>query len=593
MQKREHSIIRKVFTRSLIVYILNNFTWSIGVLVDGAVIGNFFGVDAVAAYGLVWPLTMAFVLVGSIFAGGSRNLYTKLAGQGETREANQVFTLACLVSVVLSLGMAVLAFVLRSPLAVLLGAHGKNAALHPLTCSYLAGILLGLPFDNFAKVVSGYLGIDSDHRTIVAASVAMTVTDILGDLTVVILFPGSLFGLGAATALGQVVYLAVLLTHFLRRDRMLHFTLRGMTGIGEKLKFMVASGLPACVIRVSSTVCGILVNRMLSAAAASSYIAAYSVHCSVTSLVGSTYLGVSDTVWTMSSIYYGEEDRKALRQLQNTSMTIGLVTTGLVSVVLALFPRVFAGIYVGRSDPETLALAAEAVKVFAFSTPLYLLVYTFNGYLMGTEKLHAANIYSFFMKCGAVVPTVWLMLRLMGGRGVWFAIPVSLAVMLLVTVIYILCWDFGDSFSIKRLLLKENFGSKDGEAELNISADTMLEVIGMSRLAGLFCAEQGIDQKRANILALCIEEMGGNIMEHGFSDGKPHMIDMRILVKDGELILRLRDDCRPFNPVERYRMASQQEDDPTRNVGIRMVMKMSRDVKYLSTMSTNNLIIRI
>ena len=393
--------------------------------------------------------------------------------------------------------------------------------------------------------------------------------------------------------LGQVVYLAVLLTHFLRRDRMLHFTLRGMTGIGEKLKFMVASGLPACVIRVSSTVCGILVNRMLSAAAASSYIAAYSVHCSVTSLVGSTYLGVSDTVWTMSSIYYGEEDRKALRQLQNTSMTIGLVTTGLVSVVLALFPRVFAGIYVGRSDPETLALAAEAVKVFAFSTPLYLLVYTFNGYLMGTEKLHAANIYSFFMKCGAVVPTVWLMLRLMGGRGVWFATPVSLAVMLLVTVIYILCWDFGDSFSIKRLLLKENFGSKDGEAELNISADTMLEVIGMSRLAGLFCAEQGIDQKRANILALCIEEMGGNIMEHGFSDGKPHMIDMRILVKDGELILRLRDDCRPFNPVERYRMALQQEDDPTRNVGIRMVMKMSRDVKYLSTMSTNNLIIRI
>ena len=158
MQKREHSIIRKVFTRSLIVYILNNFTWSIGVLVDGAVIGNFFGVDAVAAYGLVWPLTMAFVLVGSIFAGGSRNLYTKLAGQGETREANQVFTLACLVSVVLSLGMAVLAFVLLSPLAVLLGAHGKNAALHRLPAAIWPVFCLACPLTTSQKWFPAILG---------------------------------------------------------------------------------------------------------------------------------------------------------------------------------------------------------------------------------------------------------------------------------------------------------------------------------------------------------------------------------------------------------------------------------------------------
>ena len=32
---------------------------------------------------------------------------------------------------------------------------------------------------------------------------------------------------------------------------------------------------------------------------------------------------------------------------------------------------------------------------------------------------------------------------------------------------------------------------------------------------------------------------------------------------------------------------------PTKNVGIRLVMNSCRDVQYLSTMSTNNLIIRI
>ena len=107
-----------------------------------------------------------------------------------------------------------------------------------------------------------------------------------------------------------------------------------------------------------------------------------------------------------------------------------------------------------------------------------------------------------------------------------------------------------------------------------------------------FCRENGIDKRKANILSLCIEELGNNIIEHGFSDGKPHSIDMRILIKEEEVILRLRDDCRSFNPVERYKMTIEQED-VTKNIGIRMVMKMCSDVKYLSTMNTNNLIIRI
>ncbi|MBR1442055.1 MAG: ATP-binding protein [Firmicutes bacterium] len=591
MKPREHSIVEKVFTRSLVVYILNKFTWSVGLLVDGAVIGNFLGVDSVAAYGLVWPLTLAFVLVGNILSGGSRNLYTKLVGQGSAKEANHVFTLACLLSFLLSLMLALLAFLFLSPLAAVLGASGENAALHPLTCAYLSGILLGLPFDNCAKVLAGYMGIDSDHKRVVMAVAVMTATNIIGDLFAVIFFNSSLFALGAATSLGQVVYLIMLSTHFFRRKRMLHFTLKGLTGVAEKLKIMFSNGLPACITRISNCFSGIMVNCILSTAATSSFIAAYSVHRSMTSLVGSAYLGVADTIWTLSSIYYGEEDKNALKKLQNTALKIGLGITLIISLILALFSHIIAGIYVGQKNPEALSLAEDAVLVFAFSAPLYLLMYSFNSYLMGTGKLHASNIYSFFMKCGVVVPSVWLMVQLTGGRGAWLATPVTLTIMLTVAFIYIKFWKIGDTFSVKRLLLEDNFAVDDGQ-ELAVSADSTLEVLGMSRIAGLFCRENGIDEKKANLLSLCIEELGVNIIEHGFSDGKPHSIDMRILIKDDELILRLRDDCRPFNPVERYKMTTEQED-VTKNIGIRMIMKMCSYVKYLSTMNTNNLIIRI
>ena len=210
---------------------------------------------------------------------------------------------------------------------------------------------------------------------------------------------------------------------------------------------------------------------------------------------------------------------------------------------------------------------------------------------------------------GSTVTVNWLIGSSISAFGVGFLSYVSQAIgareterarraaaqsvlMVLAAGVYILCWKGGGSFRFKRLLLHPDFGADAGK-ELSISADTMLEVVGMSRLAGLFCRENGIDERKANVLALCIEELGGNIIAHGFSDGKPHSIDMRILAKDGELILRIRDDCRPFNLMERYRMTTMQAEDPTKNIGIRMVVKMSRDVRYLSTLETNNLIIRI
>lgn len=84
--------------------------------------------------------------------------------------------------------------------------------------------------------------------------------------------------------------------------------------------------------------------------------------------------------------------------------------------------------------------------------------------------------------------------------------------------------------------------------ESAITADSILEIEGMSRLVWLFCQENGID-KKTNKIAICIEELGTNIIKHGYVEEEDYSIDIRIIVKDNELILRVRDDCRPFNIV--------------------------------------------
>ena len=85
--------------------------------------------------------------------------------------------------------------------------------------------------------------------------------------------------------------------------------------------------------------------------------------------------------------------------------------------------------------------------------------------------------------------------------------------------------------------------------------------------------------------------MAGNVVTHGFNDKKSHSIDIRVVQSDEDVILRIRDNCREFNPTDRLKVNDNHEDG--RNIGIRMVYKIARDVNYQNLLGLNVLTIKI
>ena len=66
---------------------------------------------------------------------------------------------------------------------------------------------------------------------------------------------------------------------------------------------------------------------------------------------------------------------------------------------------------------------------------------------------------------------------------------------------------------------------------------------------------------------------------------------MRVIRLDSGWMLRMRDNCPKFDPTEWLKL--HENEDKTRNIGIRMVCGMAKDIKYLSTMELNNITITI
>ena len=86
--------------------------------------------------------------------------------------------------------------------------------------------------------------------------------------------------------------------------------------------------------------------------------------------------------------------------------------------------------------------------------------------------------------------------------------------------------------------------------------------------------------------------MAGNVVTHGFAkDNRSHSADIRVIHKDDELVLRIRDNCESFNPSEYARLMEPGEAD--RNVGIRLVYRIASKVSCQNLLGMNVLTIRI
>ena len=64
-----------------------------------------------------------------------------------------------------------------------------------------------------------------------------------------------------------------------------------------------------------------------------------------------------------------------------------------------------------------------------------------------------------------------------------------------------------------------------------------------------------------------------------------------MICRDDGILLRIRDDCVPFNPSDRLGVL--EPEDKMRNAGIRLVYAIADDIQYQNLLGLNVLTVRI
>ena len=583
---KDTGMLERLFFKLLPVQILIVAMGSVNLIVDGAVAGRCIDASTVGVVGLYYPMVNALNAVGAVLLGGAAVLCGRSMGSGDIEKTRSIFTMNLSASLAVGALLTAVSLLMPGAIADLLGA---SRDLRPALITYIRGYAIGVIPMLTAQQVAAFLQMERQSARGYAGIAGMVISNIAFDIILVVVFDMGIWGLALATSLSNWIYLIILAPYYYGGRSQLRMG-RKYVNFGV-LGSMIAVGVPGAVLVFTLAVRGIVINRILLTYAGSDGLSAQSAYNMISGLFYAFALGTGATVRMLASVFYGEEDRDSLRRLLVLTLKKGLPVSLAVTAAVLLISGPVTAVFFPDRTSEVYDLTRKLFMIGGGCVPLIVLCQIVANYLQACGHNLYVNILSVFDGFFAMVIPSVILAPSMGAMGVWIANPIGIILTLLLSLGYACVFNRrfprGEDF----LMLRKSFGVPQQD-RLDIPIHSISDVAATSEKVQEFCAAHGLDGQTSYYAALCLEEMAGNVVDHGFiKDNKNHMGEAHVVIKDGRVMLRLKDDCIPFDPMERAEQMK--DDDPLRKIGIRMVMKIARDITYQNLMGLNVLTIRL
>ena len=245
---------------------------------------------------------------------------------------------------------------------------------------------------------------------------------------------------------------------------------------------------------------------------------------------------------------------------------------------------------IGQATIPVAAMSNMAIRLFAVGMPIALMNTILMNFYQSTKKTGLATLICVLQSLVFTVSLSFLLIRPMGSNGVWTAFLLGEVFTFITIVCYVSHRNRKFSFNISSyMLLDDTFGgSAKDRLELSIG-NSMEEVMEVSAGIYKFGKNRSIDEKMLNEISLCIEEMAGNVVQHGFKTGEKKWFDVMILDKPESVVIRIRDNGSAFDPAS-YRDAAG-DSEKEGQFGIKIISSLAEQFDYKRSMGLNVLMI--
>ena len=581
-------VISTMFFSSAVAMIFTQLAGYCAVLIDGIITSRALGPDAYSAISLLWPFTGVILLLSGSISTGNQVVSSNLVGAGEKEKANSAFSLSIILVMLFAALLLIGCVVMPGQMFRICGVSlDKHPELYAHMLDYLHGYMIGVPFMMLIQIIGPMIVIDNSKILFTNSAFVLCICDIIGDILNAYVFHGGTFGMGLATSISYVIQLLIIMTHFLKKNCYFHFSFRALYVKQIKEIFQAAS--PTFVSKFATTLRDLLINRInLMVALTTAAIAARGMQNDLNTVLFCIGLGISKTLITMTGIYYSADDRQGLTRLFSYAMKMSVIFAGTAGLISFFGAEYIAKIF--STDPEFVSLAVFSIQCMALGLIPDTLAISFQNYLQGIKNRKLVNVMNFCERFFIPVLTAYVLGINFGSKGIMASIAVGkfILIFMMFIIVCVHCKAFPKKWSDFMFLPADFGGNKSNNMYASIK--NINDVMKTRDETEDFCVKLGMTDKKAKLIALFVEEMAGNIVQHGITKKKrPSSVEFRLFVKDEKVCITLRDCCGYFDPVAFYN--AHNNENPENMTGIRIVTKLAKEIRYFNAFNSNNIII--
>lgn len=584
----DYKLLSGLFFRLLPYQILLIVINAVNSIVDSLFASNVIGTDSMSAIGLYSPMNHFLYALSIMLVSGSQLLYGLHIGKSPER-IRSVFS----VDIIFSTGISVLTSLLLVAGAVTNATRvfTDSAVEQTLLNEYLIGQAIGIPALVLGQQLFAFLSLENQTKRTMAASLSCFISNGLLDVLFIVIIPMGTFGLGLASSVSEWIFLGVQAVYFLKGRSSLKFSFKSFNwhDVGEIIRRGYSGALSRFVEMFRCIVVNLLIMNYVGSIGLSSFAASNS----LLGVVWALPFGYVAVLRMLMSISIGEEDRQSLVDSMRIIFRKAVPLMCVVSVILILLAHPLTRLFYRDISDPVYDMTVMGFRLLPACMPLAVISLAFACYAQAIQKKVMSIVLPVIDGFVGVSCLSLFLIPLLKMNGLYLANILNGVICIFVILAF--SWKDQRRFprNIEELLaIPAGFEEADTK-RLDVTVRNMDEVEDISKQIIAFCTDLGIDRRRAFLSGLAMEEMASNVVLHGFKKDKKkhHSVDIRVIYSNDTLLLRLRDNCRPFDPSARSELLN--EEDPIRNIGIRIVFQISHSVHYQNLLGLNVLTIRI
>lgn len=571
--KQNNTFISNTYKKALIPCMLSVLSANINVIVDGILVGQKLGNNALAAINICLPVNLFLCIIGSLFSSGTAiNASKTIGSNNKSGNGNGYYNAGIVLSYISSIIITFLGVFFINDICLFLC---SNMAVYPYVREYALITLIGSIFRIMIYIPFWYLRLDGKNKQVSVIMSILTLGNIILDILFVFVFSFGVFGAGLANVIATAIAMTIGFVYLSDKESSFRFEFK-LNNKHVSYKKIFTDGIPSSLNNLCSTIRILVINSMLLAAGGVAYVAVFTAVNGVFSIGECILLGIPQASTAMLGVYEGEKDYSSCRLIVKSELIIGAVYSSAFIVLCAALSGVVRNIY-GLSDNLLIPLLFMSISIFPS-----LISNSLSGYynISGRNGLSAIIIIFKYV----IFTYVFLKLATLSGINIFsFYILSEIATLVfwfILTGVY-----YYRNRSLDRFLLCDMNRFKEGKV-LNFSvSNNNEEICNASEKISDFCSNNGLTIKDTMKIQLAIEE-ALVIISQVNEAAKEELdgFDLRAFVYDETKGIRIRYDGLDFNPFE----GSLEGSD---YMGIKMISDMIETTVYKRTFGVNTLIL--